>query len=72
MRQEIKKIKLTAQLLPNVFLIPQSPVPVLADFYAKMENGHYNSKGMKKLGQRFAEVFLNRLIMLNDTTESMN
>ena len=49
----------TAQLMPNVTLIPQSGEPAAANFYSKMENGHYNYKGMKKLGLRFAEAFLN-------------
>jgi hypothetical protein len=48
----------TAQLLPNVTLLPQSQEPTSANFYPKLENGHYNYEGMKKLGQRFAEVFL--------------
>jgi hypothetical protein len=50
----------TAQLVPNVSLIPQSQEPTSTNFYSKMENGHYNYEGMKKLGQRFAEVFLNK------------
>ena len=48
-----------AQLVPNVTLIPQSLDTTSVNFYPKMENGHYNYEGMKKLGQRFAEVFLN-------------
>jgi hypothetical protein len=44
--------------LTNVTLIPQSLEPMSADFYSKLENGHYNYEGMKKLGERFAEVFL--------------
>jgi hypothetical protein len=55
----VEGMKQTAQLVPNVCLIPQSPEPTSADFFPKMENGHYNDKGMKKLGQRFAEVYLN-------------
>lgn len=54
----VEGMKNTAQLLPNVTLIPQSQDPVSADFYSKMENGHYNYKGIKKLGKRFAEVYL--------------
>ena len=53
-------MKKTAQHLPNVFLLPQSTDPASTDYYPRMENGHYNYEGMKKLGQRFAEVFLNR------------
>ena len=49
----------TAQLLPNVTLIPQSLDPTSGDFYPKMENGHYNYEGMKELGERFAEYLLN-------------
>lgn len=48
----------TAQLVPNVTLIPQNLDPTSENFYPKLENGHYNYEGMKKLGQRFAEVFL--------------
>lgn len=50
-----------AQKLPNVILIPQSQKPTSIDFYEKMENGHYNFVGMKKLGQRFAEAYLNSI-----------
>ena len=48
----------TARELPSVTLIPQSLDPVSLDFYAKMKNGHYNCAGMRKLGHRFAELFL--------------
>ncbi|MCP4642072.1 MAG: sialate O-acetylesterase [bacterium] len=54
----VEGMKRTAQEVPNVTLIPQSPDPVSPDFYQKMENGHYNYEGMKKLGRRFAEAFL--------------
>jgi hypothetical protein len=57
----VEGMKQTAQLVPNVTLIPQSLDPMSPDFYPKMENGHYNYEGMKKLGQRFAEVFLNHV-----------
>jgi hypothetical protein len=57
----VEGMKKTAQHLPNVFLLPQSTDPASTDYYPKMENGHYNYEGMKKLGQRFAEVFLNRI-----------
>jgi Carbohydrate esterase, sialic acid-specific acetylesterase len=50
-----------AQLIPYVTLISQSLEPTSADFYPKMENGHYNHEGMKKLGQRFMETFLNSI-----------
>lgn len=53
----IEGMKKTAQLLQNVTLIPQSPGPTSPNFYPKMENGHYNFKGIKKLGLRFAKVF---------------
>ncbi len=49
----------TAQLVPNVTLIPQSLDTTSVNFYPKMENGHYNYDGMKKLGLQFAEYFLN-------------
>lgn len=55
----VEGMKQTTQLVPNVTLISQSLEPMSANFYPKMENGHYNYEGMKKLGQRFAEVFLN-------------
>jgi hypothetical protein len=55
----IEGMKQTAQLVPNVTLIPQSMEPTSTNFYSKMENGHYNYDGMKKLGLRFAQVFLN-------------
>ena len=48
----------TAREVPNVTLIPQSLDPDSPDFYEKMENGHYNYAGMKKLGGRMAEDFL--------------
>jgi hypothetical protein len=57
----IEGMKQTAQLLPNVFLVPQSQGPASVNFYSKMENGHYNYEGMKKLGQRFAKVFLHNI-----------
>lgn len=49
----------TTQLVPNVTLIPQSLDSTSVNFYPKMDNGHYNYEGMKKLGERFAEYFLN-------------
>ena len=55
----VEGMKRTAKKVSNVTLIPQSQNPVSLDFYQKMENGHYNYDGMKKLGNRFAEVFLN-------------
>jgi hypothetical protein len=48
----------TARAKRNVTLLPQSLDPISQDFYEKMKNGHYNYEGMKKLGHRFAEVFL--------------
>ncbi len=42
----------------NVILIPQSQNADSPDFYQKIENGHYNYQGQKKLGARFADVFL--------------
>ncbi len=56
----------TARELPNVTLIPQSLDPNSPDFYQKMENGHYNYQGMKKLGHRFAELFLNQTAQEDD------
>ncbi|MCA9449078.1 MAG: hypothetical protein KC931_18310 [Candidatus Omnitrophica bacterium] len=54
----VKGMKRTAQEVENVTLIPQSQDVDSTDFYPKMENGHTNYEGMKKLGERFAEVFL--------------
>ena len=47
--------------VPGVTLIPQSQDPISLDFYEKMENGHYNYAGMKKLGTRFAQVYLHHI-----------
>ncbi len=51
----------TAQFVPNVTLIQQCLEPTSVNFYPKMENGHYNYEGMKKLGQHFTENFLNQI-----------
>ena len=59
-RKVVAGMKRTARDLVNVTLIPQSLDPVSLDFYSKMENGHYNYGGMRKLGHRFAELFLSR------------
>jgi hypothetical protein len=56
----VEGMRRTAREVPNVTLIPQSLDPVSLDFYKKMENGHYNYEGMKKLGQRFAQLFLSQ------------
>jgi hypothetical protein len=56
----VEGMRRTAREVPNVTLIPQSLDPVSLDFYQKMENGHYNYEGMKKLGRRFAELFLSQ------------
>ena len=56
--QVVEGMRRTATKVPNVTLIPQSQNPDSPDFYEKMENGHYNYEGMKRLGTRFAEVFL--------------
>lgn len=53
-------MKRTAREVPNVTLIPQSLDPVSLDFYQKMKNGHYNYEGIKKLGHRFAGLFLSQ------------
>ena len=60
-KKVVEGMKNAAQQIPNVILIPQSQKPNSVDFYEKMENGHYNFVGMKKLGQRFAEVYLNSI-----------
>ena len=56
----VEGMKRTAREVPNVMLIPQSLDVTSPDFYQTMANGHYNYEGMKKLGHRFAEVFLSR------------
>ena len=56
--QVAKGMRQCSANLANVTLIPQSQRLDSPDFYEKMENGHYNYNGMKKLGTRFAEVFL--------------
>jgi hypothetical protein len=56
----VEGMRRTAREVPNVTLIPQSLDPVSLDFYEKMENGHYNHEGMRKLGHRFAELFLSQ------------
>jgi hypothetical protein len=56
--QVVEGMKQSAAKVTNVTLIPQSQNYGSSNFYAKMENGHYNHDGMKKLGARFAEVFL--------------
>ena len=56
--QVVEGMNRTADEAPNVTLIHQSQDAESPDFFEKMENGHYNCEGMKKLGARFAEVFL--------------
>jgi len=60
-RKVVEGMMMTEQLIPNVTLIKQSPDPASLNFYPKMENGHYNYEGMKKLGERFAESYLNQI-----------
>ncbi len=59
----VEGMKKTAKLIPNVTLIPQNQEPTSVDYYQKMENGHYNYEGMKKLGERFAEIFLTERVV---------
>lgn len=54
----VRGMRRVAQETPDVHLIPQRPEPDSPDFYEKLENGHYNHEGLKKLGLRFAEVYL--------------
>ena len=56
--QVVEGMKQSAAKVPKVTLIHQCQNPDSPDFYEKMKNGHYNYEGMKKLGARFAEVFL--------------
>lgn len=56
----VEGMKQTADKVPNVILVHQSPHTDSTDYYDKMENGHFNCKGMKKLGAHFAKVFLHR------------
>ena len=62
----VEGMKRTAREVPNVTLIPQSLDPISLDFYQKMENGHYNYEGMKKLGHRFAELFLSQYVQKHE------
>lgn len=52
-------MKRTAHTVPNVTFLPQSPDPQSNLYLDRMKNGHYNHKGMKRIGERFAEAFLN-------------
>ena len=54
----VRGMQRVAEETPDVHLIPQRPEPDSPDFYEKLENGHYNHEGLKKLGLRFAEVYL--------------
>lgn len=54
----VEGMKRVARDVPNVTILPQSQDPASPDFYNKMKNGHYNYEGMKKLGRRFAEAYL--------------
>jgi len=65
----VEGMKQVEQELPYVTLIPQSIDPLSKEFYQKMGNGHYNYAGMKKLGGRFASLFLNQPIEKYDTVE---
>ncbi len=57
-RQVVEGMKSAAVLHSQVTLLPQSKDPASTDFYPRMENGHYNYHGMKKLGHRFADSLL--------------
>ncbi len=59
--QVVEGMMKTAQLIPNVTLLQQSLEPTSVNFYPKLENGHYNCDGMKKLGRRFAEIYINSI-----------
>jgi hypothetical protein len=54
----VRGMRRVAAEIPGIHLLPQSPEPGATDFYEKLENGHYNHEGMKKLGLRFAEAYL--------------
>lgn len=54
----VRGMQRVAAETPDVHLIPQRPEPDSPDFYEKLENGHYNHDGLKKLGLRFAKVYL--------------
>lgn len=56
--QVAQGMKECAAEVANVSLLLQSQDADSPDFYQKMNNGHYNYAGMKKLGNRFAEEFL--------------
>lgn len=54
----VEGMQTVAREVPDVYLLLQSLDPDSPDFYQKIENGHYNHEGQKKLGLRFAELFL--------------
>lgn len=54
----VRGMKRVAEEIPGVHLLPQSVDLGSPDFYEKLENGHYDHEGMKKLGLRFAETYL--------------
>ena len=57
-KQVADGMKRCADKTNNVTLIIQNQSPDSPDYYDKMKNGHYNYKGMKKLGTRFADAYL--------------
>jgi hypothetical protein len=54
----VEGMQRVARDVPNATLLPQSQDPDSPHFYDKMENGHYNYAGLKKLGRRFAETYV--------------
>jgi hypothetical protein len=63
----VEGMKQVARVMPKVTLIPQSIDPNSLHFYQKMKNGHYNYDGMKKLGSRFADLFLKQPVQKHDS-----
>ena len=54
----VEGMKQTAHDVPNVSLLTQSADPASPEFLPKISNGHYNHEGMKRIGDRFAKMFL--------------
>lgn len=54
----VEGMKQTALALSQVILLPQSQDPASPEFLHKIENGHYNYHGMKRMSSRFAEAYL--------------
>jgi hypothetical protein len=54
----IEGMRKTASLAKNVSLLSQSSDPGSLNFLHRMENGHFDSQGLKMMGDRFARDFI--------------